>query len=237
MAQKFAVFDIDGTVIRWQLYHAIATQLSHQDKLLPGAEERIRLARQIWKIRSHQESFREYEMTLVRTFQEASGNITLLDMERAAQAVFDEHKDQVYTFSRDLIRSLKADGYLLLAISGSPVHILKKLAGYYGFDDFLGTTFAEKNGVLGKETYAPVHDKATALKQLVAKHKLSFKDSVAIGDSKSDAAMLELVEKPIAFNPEKALFDIAKESGWRIVVERKNVIYTLEQKDGTYLLV
>jgi phosphoserine phosphatase len=39
--------------------------------------------------------------------------------------------------------------------------------------------------------------------------------------------MLELVERPIAFNPNKKLCAHAKKKGWEIVVERKDVIYKL----------
>jgi phosphoserine phosphatase len=49
--------------------------------------------------------------------------------------------------------------------------------------------------------------------------------------------MLDLAEQPIAFNPEVALFKIAQQKGWKVVVERKNIFYELEGKDGKYQLV
>jgi phosphoserine phosphatase len=79
-------------------------------------------------------------------------------------------------------------------------------------------------------------DKDKALKQMVEKHHLSWPDSVAIGDSATDIKMLELVENPIAFNPESRLFKVAKSRGWPIVVERKNVIYELEKSTNGYHL-
>jgi phosphoserine phosphatase len=36
-----------------------------------------------------------------------------------------------------------------------------------------------------------------------------------------------MVETPICFNPNKKLYEYAKRSGWKIVVERKDVIYDL----------
>jgi hypothetical protein len=33
------------------------------------------------------------------------------------------------------------------------------------------------------------------------------------------------------------LYDVANEKGWKIVVERKNMYYELESKDGKYQLV
>jgi len=48
--------------------------------------------------------------------------------------------------------------------------------------------------------------------------------------------MLELVENPIAFNPDKNLFEIAKTHKWKVVIERKNMIFQLEYKNGNYVL-
>jgi phosphoserine phosphatase len=59
---------------------------------------------------------------------------------------------------------------------------------------------------------------------------------VAVGDTHGDIEMLEFVEQPIAFNPNKTLYDYAREKGWQIVVERKNVIYQLGAVDGEYRL-
>ncbi len=61
--QPFAVFDIDGTLVRWQLYHAVANQL-----LRDGADAQlyasITEARRAWQQRSHPLSFRDYEHAL-----------------------------------------------------------------------------------------------------------------------------------------------------------------------------
>ena len=48
--------------------------------------------------------------------------------------------------------------------------------------------------------------------------------------------MLSTVEQPIAFNPTKQLFEHARTYGWRIVLERKNMVYELEPRDGSYIL-
>lgn len=48
--------------------------------------------------------------------------------------------------------------------------------------------------------------------------------------------MLEIVEEAIAFNPSEKLFWHATRKGWKIVVERKNHVYELIQRNGTYVL-
>jgi phosphoserine phosphatase len=177
--RPFAVFDIDGTLIRWQLYHAVADALVKMGFVEAGAYDSIRSARMSWKTRSPGTSFRTYELELIRVYEEVLADLTVDQLEQAVRAVFDEYKDQVYTYTRELIEQLN----------------------------------------------------------LVTKHGLSFKKSVAIGDSLSDAAMLELVDRPIAFNPDKELFKRALDEGWRVVIERKNMIYEMEQISGKYQLV
>ena len=60
--------------------------------------------------------------------------------------------------------------------------------------------------------------------------------SVGVGDSESDIPMLSTVERPIAFNPTRNLYEHAVEHAWPVVVERKNMIYKLEPHDGVYRL-
>jgi phosphoserine phosphatase len=81
-----------------------------------------------------------------------------------------------------------------------------------------------------------MHHKDIVLQGLIDKHGLTTSGSIAVGDSESDIAMLAAVEQPIAFNPTRGLFAEATSRGWQIVVERKNVVYDLNQSGGGYML-
>lgn len=236
MAQKFAVFDIDGTVIRWQLYHAVVGELVRRGALDAAAGEKIRQARKTWKRRAHSESFLAYETVLVDSYISALKNLKVEDYLAAVDAVFEKYKDQVYTYTRDLIEQLKAEDYLLFAVTASQREVVEKLAGNYGFDDFVAAEFEQKDGKFTGVYESPFHDKAGALKQLMDRHGVTAAGSIGIGDSGSDVQMLELVEKPIAFNPNQGLFKEAEKQGWKVVIERKNMVYTLERRNGSYVL-
>jgi phosphoserine phosphatase len=71
---------------------------------------------------------------------------------------------------------------------------------------------------------------------LVIKHDSTYQASLAVGDSEGDIKMLALTDQPIAFNPTNALMKHAKQAGWPIVLERKNVVYNLEPANGDYKL-
>lgn len=233
--KKFAVFDIDGTLVRWQLYHAMADALAQSGHANPKAYDSMRDTRRAWKRRSGS-TFKDYESQVIDIYESIVKKLSFHEIEQAIDTVFAEYKDQVYIYSRDLITKLKADDYLLFAISGSQSEIVAKIADYYGFDDYVGTVYERHNtGFTGSKTIGS-QNKDTTLRAMVHKHRASFKDSVGIGDSHSDISMLELVERPIAFNPEKNLFDYAQSRGWKVIVERKDMIYELEDKDGKYQL-
>lgn len=237
MSRRFAVFDIDGTLIRWQLYHAVADELARRGHFGAIEYEAVKQARMTWKKREHDDSFKSYEQALVNLVDQAMVGLELSELRAACRTVINEYKDQVYTYSRDLIRQLKADGYLLFTISASQSDVVKMLAEYYGFEAWGGSEYQVKNGrFTGKKEILKSERKPEYLRELVTKHQATFDGSIGVGDSEGDIPMLNLVERPIAFNPTKQLFEHAVSHNWKVVVERKNVIYELEANNGTYLL-
>lgn len=234
--RPFAVFDIDGTLIRWQLYHAIVHTLGKHGYILRPEHDKVLRARMEWKNRRTDEGFHDYEHTLVEVYLRALPHIRPEDYARTVQEVFDEFKDQIFTYTRDLVETLKSKGYLLFAISGSHHEVIELIAKHYGFDDAIGCHLEEIEGAFSGKFTSPVFDKKAALETLIAKHGASYEDSYAVGDSMSDAPMLEMAEHSIAFNPDQALYTVAKKQGWDIVVERKNVVYELEPTNTKYQL-
>ena len=197
----------------------------------------VKDARLQWKKRESQDAFRHYEQVLVNLVDQAITSLSIEDLTSASQVVINEYKDQVYTYTRSLITELRANGYLLFVISASQQEIVGMLAEHYGFDGFAGSSYETQGGKFtGKKEVLVSERKPTALKRLAHEHGATYEGSIAVGDSESDIPMLEAVEQPIAFNPTKLLFDHAKEQSWKIVVERKNVIYELEPRNGSYSL-
>jgi len=235
--QKFAVFDIDGTLIRWQLYHALTEELARQGYVDKAEFQKVRAARMDWKKRSGTDSYVEYEKLMVDIFESALKLISPAVLVGACHNVMEEYQDQVYTYTRDLICELKTKKYLIFAISSSQIEIVKMMAEYYGFDDFGGTVYkTSDNHYTGEKEALRYQSKADFLDDLVKKHGAVWQNSIGVGDSESDIAMLSKVEKAIAFNPTRKLFDEAKRKNWKVVVERKNMVYELESNDGSYLL-
>jgi HAD superfamily hydrolase (TIGR01490 family) len=236
MARKFAVFDIDGTLIRWQLYHAVVERLAKKDLLGPEASKTLHEARMVWKRREHPEAFRAYEMSLISVYEEALPKLSPGVFDQVVEEIAAEYKEQVYTYTRALAVELKNKGYILIAISGSHEELVGHIARQYGFDIWVGSRYERKGNAFTGKKFVASHDKKTILEGLIRQKDLSLDDSVGVGDSKSDIAFLDMVERPIAFNPDRNLYEVAKKNHWDIVIERKNMVYNLSSKDGTYEL-
>jgi len=235
--RPFAVFDIDGTLIRWQLYHALADELVRQGHLDAAGFETVRAARMEWKKRSGTNAYAAYEAALVELVDGGITGIKVQDLQSACRSVIAEYKDQVYTYTRDLMQQLRAQNYLLFAISASQMEIVQLFAEYYQLDDYGGSIYEVQDGhFTGTKTILKSEQKPKYLERLVERNQATWEGSIAVGDSESDIPMLERVAQPIAFNPTKLLFDKAQQQGWEVVVERKNMIYRLEPSDGSYQL-
>jgi HAD superfamily phosphoserine phosphatase-like hydrolase len=147
-----------------------------------------------------------------------------------AGEIIESKRDRVYRYTRDLLEELKKKGYYLLAISHSPKFIVDGFAYEHGFDKSYGTFFetGASNRFTGEvEDEHFIMNKSAVLKRALEKENLTVNGSVGVGDTESDISMLTMVEEPIAFNPNRLLYRHAKKHGWKIVVERKDVIYEI----------
>jgi len=235
--RPYAVFDLDGTLIRWQLFHAIVDKFAKSGRLSTAQYQAVKDARKVWKNRTSDKSFDDYQNELIKAYQIIVKDLSTKEFENVARAVFEIHKDQVYVYTRELMRELKTKGYLLFAVSGSFSHIVELVANYYGFDDSAGSIQAVSEGKFtGERDIIQFDRKVDKIKELALKHDATNNGSIAIGDSMGDLAMLEYVEQAIAFNPSRELFEYAVAQGWKVVVERKNTIYQLNKQGDEYVL-
>ncbi len=235
--KPFAVFDIDGTIIRWQLYHSLADNLIKKGHIPTKQANQIIESREKWQKRQFGFTFLDYENVLVPIMQKTLPTLSSETYKKLTTEVFEHNKDRIYTFTINLIKSLKLKGYLIFLISGSMEALVEQVATYYQCDDFAGSKLTfEGKSVNGQDLIMTHANKSDYLKIMAKRHDTDFTDSIGVGDTDGDIEMLKLVENPIAFNPNSELFNFAFNNQWRIIVERKNVIYNLEYNDGKYCL-
>lgn len=226
--QQVAIFDIDGTIFRSSLLIEVVRVLI-ENKLFPQKARLVyEKSYQDWLDRKA--SYDLYIMDVVKAFEDNLHLVNHEDFMRAVKQVIAFHKNRTYVYTRDLIVDLKKKGYFILAISHSPKELLDEFCAQWGFDKVYGRVYeVGKNGKFtGATLYKEeISDKAKILKRFIEKEGLSLEGSFGVGDSESDIKFLTFVENPICFNPNKKLYEHAKKHGWKVVVERKDVIYNL----------
>ncbi len=226
--QKIAIFDIDGTIFRKNLQFELINEMSWMDIFPRKVRDQIVTLYTNWI--EHKGTYEQYRAGLVDLYEKYICGCRLTDVQRASKAVVSFHQDRTYVFAEKIISKLRKEGYHLIAISGSPIEIVREYdVKHLKFDAVFGSVYDidAKGKYTGKTDYEPVQHKGALVKQYVYEHDLTLEDSYGMGDTESDASFLELVANPIAFNPNENLRAIAEAKGWRIVVEKKDVIYDM----------
>lgn len=228
--KKIAVFDIDGTIFRKNLHFELMNELSWMNVFPRSVRNQLVKLYTSWL--DHKGTYESYRLALVELYEKSIKGCKKEDIERASNVVVSFHQNRTYIFAEELIKKLRKENYHIIAISGSPIEIVKEYnSKHLHFDKVFGSMYElDSKGVYtGRTNYEPVKNKGEVLKQYAYENNLTLEDSYGIGDTESDASFLAVVENPIAFNPNENLKEIAQQKCWRIVVEKKDVVYEMTQ--------
>ncbi len=226
--EKIAILDIDGTIFRKNLHFELINQLTWM-KVFP-AEARNKLTNIYTGWLEHQGQYEDYRKALVTLYSQYIRGCSQKDVLEASKMLVPFHAKRTYIYAERLIKKLREENYHLLVISGSPIEVVEEYnRQYLKFDAAFGSVYTvdEEGNYTGEASFEPSRNKGALVEQYLYEHKLSLKDSYGIGDTESDITFLKLVEHPIAFNPNQNLKEAAEQNGWKIIVEKKDVIYEI----------
>jgi HAD superfamily hydrolase (TIGR01490 family) len=237
--EPLAVFDVDGTLFRRGLLPALTRRLVNEG-VFP---ERVReeLSRDYYAWVERRGSYETYDELVMELFLRELEGVSVAQLRRCATVEVEAHGRRLHMYTRDMARRLKEARYHIIAISGSPQEILDLFLPPLGFDRAWGTVLAQDEGrYTGEVLQDPFKNKRQVLEEFLEEADVGLEGSVGVGDTLSDVGFLGMVRTPIAFNPNRSFFEVARQRGWPIVVERKDVIYNLQKrledpvlKDGT----
>lgn len=224
--QRVAIFDIDGTIFRSSLLIELVEELISRGLFPESVRDEYHSEYALWLDRKGR--YEEYINSVVDVFARNIRGVYYGDVKDAASVVFARHRNRVYRYTRDLIQQLKKDGYYLLAISHSPKLITDLFCDAWGFDKNYGTLYsigAEDRFTGEREQTHLIMNKGATARRAIEKEGLTLPGSVGVGDTESDISFLEIVDRPICFNPNMLLYRHARLNDWEVVVERKDVVY------------
>lgn len=238
MRKQFAVFDIDGTIARTSLLQLMVRELISRGKLGLGPGREIEVMLHDYRQRIADDSFGDYMKKAVQMmFSTIPNGLRSDDYAEIIQAIVNTSLTNTYVYTRELVQTLRQNHFFLIAISGSELQAVGALAQALGFDIWVGSvSYTQANGYLTGEVKSLNKSKAEILQDIIYKYELKTPGSLAVGDTTSDVSILEMVDSPIVFNPNQALFSVARDKGWMVVIERKDMVYRLEQENGQFIL-
>lgn len=226
--RRVAIFDVDGTIFRSSLLIEVVEALIESEAFPERARIEFQKERLLWLDREG--DYESYINAVVAAFRRHLKGVSYGELAEAGERVAELHGKETYRYTRDLLKELKSKGYYLLAVSHSPKIVLDQFCPRLGFDKTYGMMYEVgpqdrfTGAVLDEHLIA---NKANIVRRAVEKENLTLMHSVGVGDTESDVPFLELVAKPICFNPNLKLYRAAKRLKWKVVVERKDVVYQL----------
>lgn len=234
---RIAVFDIDGTIFRSSLLIEYMHEMVRHGVFSQAALDEIEPAFHAWLDR--QASYHDYIMKVVDVHLRYLSGAPLEGVHASVMSTVDSLKNRNYRYTTHLLRELKEAGYRAVCVSGSPHHVVEPFARLMGFDEWFGTIYEVRDGAYTGEVVLnnSIAAKDVVIDQWAAEEgiEIDFDASYAIGDTEGDASVLSRVGNPIAFNPNMALLQVAREQGWKIIVERKDVIYDIRESE--YIII
>ncbi len=234
MKNSAAFFDIDGTISREGLISEMFKKMIKYE-LIDNSKwyNEVEPAFTRWDKRVG--DYDAYLQKMVDIYTETVKNTNSFHIAYIARKVIEQKGERVYTYSRERIKWHKEQGHIVIAISGSPIELVREMSEKYGMDDYRGTIYqVGSTGVYNGEII-PMWDsesKRKAVLEMAEKYQIDLSTSYAYGDTNGDSSMLKLVGNPFVINPTRELLtNIQKDEQLKekisVIVERKDVTYQL----------
>ncbi|HLM25744.1 MAG TPA: HAD family hydrolase [Thermoleophilaceae bacterium] len=216
-ARAAAFFDLDKTLIEGSsaLHFARAAYRN-------GLISRRQMARDVLaNIRFRLEGSTDESTDVLRErIAEAITGQRQVDLMRMGQQVLAGVLPAVYPQVLQEAHDHQDAGRLAYVVTAASHELAETLADVLVLDGGIGNRSEVRDGVYtgrpeGHFTYR--EGKAAAIRELAEQQGIDLAASYAYSDSESDLPMLRAVGNPVAVNPDRALEEVARAEGWRIM--------------------
>ena len=119
-----------------------------------------------------------------------------------------------------LVDDHRAQGHTLMIITATNSFITRPIADAFGIPHLLATESKIVNGRYTREvegTPCFQHGKVTRLQQWLENRPETLAGSYFYSDSRNDLPLLEMVDNPVAVDPDATLHTTATARGWKVI--------------------
>ncbi|MBL9036946.1 MAG: HAD-IB family hydrolase [Archangium sp.] len=215
---KAAFFDIDGTLIRTNVVHAYAYYAQNAGSVASIVGRSLDTAAKLplFGVLNlvDRKIFNEF-------FYRSYAGLSQDRLLTLTEDLFDDViRDAIYPRAKDLLDEARRAGCRIVFVTGALDFTMQPLARYLGADDLIANRMQFVGGVATGKVIPPIIEganKANVIRAYCEQHHLSLMQSHAYSDSASDYAMLTVVGRPTAVNPDLRLRALARSYDWPVL--------------------
>jgi HAD superfamily hydrolase (TIGR01490 family) len=215
---KAAFFDIDGTLISTNVVHAYGYYATNEGSLTGIVGRSVSTLAQLplFGVLNliDRKIFNEY-------FYRQYEGLTEDRLLTLAEDLFEDViKPAIFAKAKDLIDEARRGGCRIVLVTGALDFTMRPLARHVGADDMIANRMQFVGGKATGKIIPPIIEganKANVIREYCETHGISLMKSYAYTDSASDYAMLTVVGRPTAVNPDIRLRALARSYNWPIL--------------------
>ncbi len=215
---KAAFFDVDGTLVRTNIVHVYAYYATNRGSLrgIAGRTLGTALGLPVFGILDavNRKAFNEF-------FYRYYAGLSEDRLVTIAEDMFEDVlKPALYEQTQDLIDEARRAGCRIVLVTGALDFTMRPLARHLGCDDVIANKMQFVGGKATGKVIPPIIEganKANAIRAYCERENLALNQCHGYSDSASDYAMLAVVGRPTAVNPDLRLRSLARAYNWPIL--------------------
>jgi HAD superfamily hydrolase (TIGR01490 family) len=213
-----AFYDMDGTIVKTNLVHALLFQARNQQGILKSITRTAKITASIpafFLTDLYNRSV--FQERFFRSYKgESEDRLRFLSEELFEDVL----KPSIFPGAIDLIERSRSIGLRQVLVTGALDVTVAPLARYLRIDDWITNRLEFVDGFATGRLLPPVMvnaTKASWIRTYAEKEGLSLHDSYCYTDSISDLPMLSVVGHPAAVNPDFRLRSAAIQNNWPVL--------------------
>lgn len=216
ISPRVALFDVDGTLVKGLLIVDFPRFLVGNGLFDRDSERAIRGLARLYK--QGKATYRHISMRIPKLYAMGIRGRRRSEILDSAKTFVAANRGRLFPYSARLVSLMAENGFLNIAVSGSPIEVVRPLVAL-GFRRVFGSEMEVRNGTYtGKlrRNLILAEEKQKVVNALIANYHIDAENSFAFGDTEQDLPLLSSVGHPIPLNPTASLRILAARRGWSV---------------------